>query len=301
MSYQRAPVGALQRWAEYVGNDSYTYENVSPFYEKSLNFTPPNQSKRIANATPEYDLSTLGTGGPLDLTYSNYAQSFSTWLAESFEQVGISPTDGFTSGRLNGSGWLVHSINQTTGFRESSSTAFLQPALVRPNLVVYPKTLAERILFDGVVAKGVQVMTSNTSYTLSAKREVILSAGVFQSPQLLQVSGVGPADLLEQHGIKVVADRPGVGQDMNDHVFYGVTYRVNVQTTSALSYGDALIRAIEEFNNEQNGILANPGGDFAAYENVPEGLRSNFSQSALDGMYPRSRSSFSLFDSEIRR
>ena len=284
MAYQRASVGSLERWADDVGDASYAYENVSPYYYKSLNFTPPNYDRRIANATPDYDISTLGNGGLLDITYPNYAQAFSTWLARALETVGILPTNGFTSGNLNGSSWLVNTIKQTTGFRESSETAFLRPALGQANLFVYTNTLAEKILFNGRVAKGVQVTSGNTSYTLSARREVIVSAGTFQSPQLLQVSGVGPADVLSEHGIDIVANRPGVGHGMNDHIFFGITYRVNVQTSTALSYGQGLQRAIEEFHTEQTGILSSPGGDYAAYEKVPLALRSNFSYGALQGM-----------------
>ena len=283
MAYQRVPEGSLQKWADEVGDASYSYENVFHYYYKSVNFTPPDLVKRIANASPEYDISTLGTGGSLDVTYPNYAQSFSTWMAKAMEAVGILPINGFTSGSLNGSGWLVNTINHTTGNRESSATAFLRPALSRSNLVVFRRTLAEKILFDGKVAKGVQVASANDSYSLLAKKEVIVSAGVFQSPQLLQVSGIGPADLLEEHGIDVVANRPGVGHGMNDHIFYGIAYRVNVQTATSLSYGDNLQRAIEQFKNEQTGPLSSPGGDYAAYEKVPQDLRSNFSPSALQG------------------
>lgn len=281
MAYARTTVGAFEKWADDVGDTSWTYENVSDFYYKSTNFTPPDESKRIANSTPEYDTSTLGTGGPLKVTFANYAQGWSTWIAKAMPQVGIPSINGFTSGKLMGSSWLVSTINHTTGDRDSSETAFLRPFLGRTNLVVYTDTLAERILFDGQTAKGVQVSSGNNSYTISATKEVILSAGTFQSPQLLQVSGVGPADLLKEHGIDIVADRPGVGQGMNDHISFGISYRVNVQTDSALLYGHAMQEAIEEFDNEQNGLLSSPGGDFGGYEKLPLDIRSNFSKQAL--------------------
>lgn len=284
MAYERATVGSFERWAENVGDMSWTYENVSDFYYRSLSFSPPDQSKRIANSTPSYDNSTLGAGGPLKIGYANYAQAWSTWVAKAMVAVGIPAIDGFTSGKLAGSSWLVATINHTDGHRDSSETAFLRPFLGRANLVVYTDTLAEKILFDNSTAKGVQVSTGNNSYTISARKEVIVSAGTFQSPQLLQVSGVGPTDLLKGHGIKVVADRQGVGQDMNDHIYYPITYRVNVQTASALQYGDAMQRAIEQFDNEQDGLLSSPGGDFAGYEKLPQDIRSNFSQQALQRM-----------------
>lgn len=241
--------------------------------------------KRTANSTPDYDASSLGNKGPLDVTYPNYAQALSTWVGKAMSSVGIAPINGFTSGSLNGSGWLVNTIQHTSGFRESSESAFLRPYTDRSNLVVFPNTLAEKIIFDGKVAKGVQVSSRYASNIIHATKEIIVSCGVFQSPQLLQVSGVGPPDLLQEHGIKVIANRPGVGQGMNDHVFFPITYRVNVQTETALSYGtEARQQAIEQFNNEASGLLASPGGDYAAYENVPQELRKNFSPKAIQGM-----------------
>lgn len=283
MAYQRTTVGALERWAEEVGDDAWTYDNVAPYYKKSLNFTPPDMSKRIANSTPSYDQSTLGTGGPLALTYPNYAQSFSTWVAMAMKEVGIPHIPGFTSGYLNGSGWLVNTIDHTTGFRESSEAGYLRPFLNRPNLVVYNATLAEKILFADKIATGVQAFSGNKTFTVSALKEVIVSAGVFQSPQLLMVSGVGPAKVLKQHDIEAVAKLSGVGQNMNDHVFFGIAYKVNVQTANALADPAVYKRAVEQFNNQQAGPLSSPGGDYAAYENVPNELRANFSESTARG------------------
>lgn len=283
MAYQRTTVGALERWAEEVGDDAWTYDNVAPYYKKSLNFTPPDMSKRIANSTPSYDQSTLGTGGPLALTYPNYAQSFSTWVAMAMKEVGIPHIPGFTSGYLNGSGWLVNTIDHTTGFRESSEAGYLRPFLNRPNLVVYNATLAEKILFADKIATGVQAFSGNKTFTVSALKEVIVSAGVFQSPQLLMVSGVGPAEILKQHDIEAVAKLSGVGQNMNDHVFFGIAYKVNVQTANALADPAVYKRAVEQFNNQQAGPLSSPGGDYAAYENVPNEFRANFSESTARG------------------
>ena len=285
MAYQRTTKGALQKWADDVGDPAWTYDNVARYYSKSVSFSPPDMSKRIANATPAYDTSTLGTDGPLKLAYPNYAQAISTWFSKAMDAVGIRPVQGFTSGALDGSAFLVNAINHTDGNRDSSETAFLRPFLSRRNLFVLNGTLAEKIIFDGNTATGVQVSTGNStsSQLIAAAKEVIVSAGTFQSPQLLQVSGVGPATMLKQHNIPIVADRPGVGREMQDHTFYGITYRVNVQTGTALSYGDNLQKAITQFQNEQSGLLSSPGGDLGAYEKVPSSLRSNFSTAAQQG------------------
>jgi len=215
MAYQRGTVSAYQRWADEVGDQSYTFDGLLPYFERSLNFTPPNNFKRGANATPQYDPSTLGAGGqPLDITFPNYALSFSTWIQKALSAIGIQPIDGITSGKLLGSAFNIATINQTTGLRESSETAFLRPALGRPNLVVYTETLAKKILFRRKTAYGVKVDGGNQTFELQARKEVLLSAGVFQSPQLLMVSGIGPKKTLQQYGIPVIADLQGVGQNM---------------------------------------------------------------------------------------
>ncbi|KAL9602096.1 MAG: hypothetical protein Q9219_002092 [cf. Caloplaca sp. 3 TL-2023] len=281
MAYNRGTVGTYQKWADQVGDQSYTFDNLQKYFRKSLNFTPPDVGKRGANATPQYDVATLNQGGPLDVTYSNYAQGSSTWVQKGMEAIGILPQNGFTSGSLNGSSWVLATINHTLGIRESSETAFLRPALDRPNLRVYNQTLAKKIVFNGKVAKGVQVDQNGRQSSISARREVIVSGGTFQSPQLLMVSGIGPAATLEKFKIKVVADRPGVGQNMWDHVLFGPSYRVKVQTSSALAMGNNLALAEEEFIEQQDGLLASPGGDFLGYEKVPANLRQNFSRQAL--------------------
>ena len=262
MAYTRGTVDSYQKWADEVGDQSYTFDNIQQYFKKSLNFTPPDIAKRGANATPEYDMSTLAQGGPLDITYSNYAQAIATWFQKGMQAIGILPQNGFTSGYLNGSSWVLATINHTNGFRESSETGFLQPALGRPNLKVYNETMAKKILFHGRKATGVSVESGGKPFTITASREVIVCGGTFQSPQLLMVSGVGPASTLRQHGIKVIADRPGVGQNMWDHILFGPSYRVNVQTASALAFGDNLQVAGEEFIHQQDGLLASPGGDF---------------------------------------
>jgi choline dehydrogenase-like flavoprotein len=95
--------------------------------------------------------------------------------------------------------------------------------------------MAKKILFAKTKATGVQVLSKGATTNLQAKREVIVSAGAFQSPQLLMVSGVGPKRALSKLNIPVVVDRPGVGQGMQDHVFFGPSYRVNLPTITRLA------------------------------------------------------------------
>lgn len=285
MAYHRGTKGSYKKWADLVGDDTYTFENFGPYFDISLNFTEPG-STRAKNATAEFDPSTIGNGkGPLKLTFSNYANAMSSWVQKGLEEIGIKPQKGFTSGTLNGSSYVLESIDATLQTRESSETAYLQPALEKTSLQVYQSTLAKRILFDSTKkATGVVVDSNGLSYMLSAKREIIVSAGAFQSPQLLMVSGIGPKESLEKHGIPVVADRPGVGQNMWDHVLMGPSYRINAITSSSLAIPDFLHEAENLYNEKQEGILTNSGGDFLAWEKIPSQLRSSFPNSTLSAL-----------------
>lgn len=215
MTYQRPTEGSHQMWADRVGDQSYNWRNFLPFYQRSVDFTPPDMTKRAANSTPEYDQAANGDGGPLSVTFPNYAQALSSWVQRGFRELGFRSINGFNSGRLFGASYVTATIDARTQTRASSESAFLQPAMDRNNLIVYHSTLAKKINFDGSrKAVSVVVNTEGVEYTLSANQEVILSAGTFQSPQLLMVSGVGPAATLQRYNIPVVANRPGVGQNM---------------------------------------------------------------------------------------
>lgn len=290
MAYHRGTKGTYKKWAEQVGDDSYTFDNFGPYFEKSLHFTPARDS-RAQNASANYDLKTLGNGkGPLSITFSNYANAMSSWVEKGLAEIGIKPQkEGFTTGKLEGSAYVLENIDPDTQIRESSETAFLRPALRNTGLMVYQSTLAKRILFDAKKrATGVVLKSEGRSkYVLSARKEIIISTGAFQSPQLLMVSGVGPKSTLNRHNIPVVADRPGVGQNMWDHVLMGPSYRINAITSSSLADPEFAAEAARLFNEKQEGILTNSGGDFLAWEKISR-LRSfdNRTRATLDAYFP---------------
>ena len=118
-------------------------------------------------------------------------------------------------------------------WRESAAVAFLRPAMARPNLTVTTRAQATRVLLQGTRAVGVEWSEQGRKQTARANREVILSAGAVQSPQLLQLSGIGPAELLRRHGIAVVADLPGVGENLQDH--YQARTIVRLRTRNSLN------------------------------------------------------------------
>jgi choline dehydrogenase len=279
MAYAHTTKGALAKWASDVGDAAYAYENAQRLYRKSTHLWAPPNSLRFANATPQFDFKADGAnaGGPLDVSYPNYGQPWATWVAKAMNAVGIPNTASFVNGKLMGSAWMTATINPRNGHRASAATAFATPYLSRPNLRILNSTLAERVLFNAQKkATGVSVSDATANYTVKARKEVILAAGVFQSPQLLLLSGVGPKETLDKYAIPVIANRAGVGRNLNDHVYYGVSYRVNVQTTSSLMYGTTAADAGAQWNTNGTGLLSSPGGDYFGYEKVPASLRTGF-------------------------
>ena len=290
MIYQRGTIGSYQLWADMVGDDSYTFNNFLPYFEKGICFTPPNMDARAANATPLYDASVMGNcSGPLSVSYSNYAYSFGSWAIKGLQALGIQQVPGFSSGSLFGSSFVQSTIDATSQTRDSSETSYLRSALDLPNYTVYPLTQVKKVTFDAnKKATGVDVDTLGSRWHIGAKKEVIVSAGVFGSPQLLQVSGIGPASLLNSLNIPVVADRPGVGQNMQDHVYYGPSYKVVGTTISSITNQEYAAEATREYQTNATGVLTNPGNDVIAWEKIPDPVRGTLSQNARDTLdqYP---------------
>lgn len=179
-SNYRGTVGSYQAWADQVGDQSYTWENMLPYFKKSIVFTPPDTSKRAPNASVVFNSNAFeASGGPLQLSYPNFALPFSSWAAQACAAVGLTATDDFASGALVGSGYNAITADPLDSTRSSSETSFLQEAIDTSSLQVYLSTQALRILFDDTkTATGVNVSTSGESYVLTATKEVIISAGV---------------------------------------------------------------------------------------------------------------------------
>ncbi|CZS97194.1 related to choline dehydrogenase [Rhynchosporium agropyri] len=127
---------------------------------------------------------------------------------------------------------------------------------------------------------GALVSSKGVSYMLNATKEVIVSAGAFQSPQLLMVSGIGPEEELVKHNISCIADRPGVGQNMWDHVLFGVTYEIKLATTSSLQDPVTAAHASDEYNKNKTGILTTNNADYLGWEKIPLHYQANLSANA---------------------
>ena len=181
-----------------------------------------------------------GAGGPLRVEDPKDPSPVSLAFLDAAVAAGMPLTDDFNGIRQTGAS--LYQLTQKKGRRASAATAFLKPALRRPNLTVRTGAMVQRILVEHGRAVGVEVAHEGRLEALYADREVIVCGGAVNSPQLLMLSGIGPADHLREHGIEVVADRPAVGENLHDHLITGLHYELRepVSLVNADRFGSVL-------------------------------------------------------------
>jgi choline dehydrogenase len=213
--YVRGQHEDYDRWRQH-GNLGWGFDDVLPYFKKAEDQT---------RGADDFH----GTGGPLPVSNLGHPDPISAAFVEAAVEAGIPRNPDFNGATQEGAGFF-----QTTtrgGRRASTAVAYLRPAKTRANLHVETSAHAEKILFEGRRAVAVAYRCAGIPRTARARREVLVASGAFNSPQLLQLSGVGPADLLRQHGIEVVLDAPGVGHDLQDHMQVRVVMRCSQAIT----------------------------------------------------------------------
>jgi choline dehydrogenase-like flavoprotein len=161
---------------------------------------------------------------------------------EAAAQCGIPPTDDFNTGNNEGCGYFQ--VNQKDGKRWSAASAYLKPALRRSNLTLFTHALADRLVFEGRRATGIEVIVDGTRRVIRARREIILSAGAVASPALLERSGIGGGVRLQALGVPVLADLPGVGENLQDHLQIRPIYKVRGVRTLNVDYQSLVKRGL---------------------------------------------------------
>src|SRR2546421_2171109 len=208
MVYMRGNRRDYDHWHE-LGNEGWSYSDVLPYFKKAEN------EERGAS---EYH----GTGGPLNVTDHRTLNPLSHAFVAAGVEAGIPLTNDFNGSEQDGVGF--YQVTQREGLRHSAAVGYIHPILSRPNLTLQTQALVTSILFEGTRAAGVTYLQQGEKQQVNANKEVILSGGAINSPQLLLLSGIGPADHLKEQGIPLVADLPGVGQNLQDHPAIVVLY-----------------------------------------------------------------------------
>lgn len=204
MAYVRGHQLCFDAWAEAAGA-SWSYLEVLPYFLRAEDNSRGRSDRH-------------NTGGPLAVSDTTDPHAGHLAFLEAARDMGFAARpDWDFNGPQQEQGAGFYQKNIRAGRRHSAATAFLAPVLKRPNLVVWPETRLLRLTTSGRRITGVEVARGKTVERITAAREVIVAAGVIESPKILMLSGIGPADELRSHGIDVVADLPGVGANLHDH------------------------------------------------------------------------------------
>ena len=214
--YIRGQHEDYDHWRQ-LGNTGWAFTDVLPYFRRA------EDQERGADELH-------GTGGPLAVSNVCEPHPLCEAFLEAAEQTGIPRNDDFNGPTQEGAGYFQ--LTAKNGRRWSTAAGYLKQARKRSNLKVELNALATRVLFEGRRAVGIEYRQGAVTRTAYADGEVILAGGAFNSPQLLQLSGVGPADLLLRHGIAVLADMPGVGSDLQDHLQVRMQFRCTEPITA---------------------------------------------------------------------
>jgi choline dehydrogenase len=211
MLYLRGQRRDYDEWARLTGDPAWSWERVLPVFKRS----------------EDYHLGaseTHGAGGEWRVERQRLSWELLVAYREAMAQAGIPKTDDFNRG--DNEGCAFFEVNQRRGVRWSAAKGFLRPAMTRPNLTVMTDALVKRVRLDGRRALGIECLRGGEEAFAAARAETILAAGAIGSPQLLQLSGVGPGALLRMHGIPVAHELAGVGENLQDHLQLRMAFKV---------------------------------------------------------------------------
>jgi choline dehydrogenase len=213
MVYVRGQPGDFEDWRAH-GNPGWGWEDVLPYFRKMEDFAGGAEGGR-------------GVGGPLHVSdVSRECHPMCAHFLAACDEIQLHRNDDFNGTDTEGVGF--YQITMKGGFRMSAARAYLRPVMRRANLRVEMRAQATRILFEGKRAVGVEYRQGGSLHRAHAAGEIILAAGSVASPQLLMLSGVGPAESLRRHGVELVEDRPAVGRNLQDHLCIDHLYRSKV-------------------------------------------------------------------------
>jgi len=253
MLYVRGHRWDYDHWAS-IGNRGWSYDEVLPYFKRA-------EGSEIFHGDAYH-----GNDGPLGVTYPRHGSPLNAMFTAACAQQGVHPTPDYNG--FMQEGCFPYQVTHRNGERCSAAKAYLTPNLSRPNLKVVTHATTTRIVLEGKRAVGVEYLQGNEALTVRARREVVLSGGAFGSPQLLMLSGIGPGEELQRHGIAARHVLPGVGQNLQDHIDYVQGWRTRASAdTFGLSPAGVLhiARAIGEWRSRRSGMITSTYTEAGAF------------------------------------
>jgi choline dehydrogenase-like flavoprotein len=264
MVYIRGNKWDYDNW-ETLGATGWSYDDVLPWFRKS-------EGNARAGSSSEFD-AYHGGDGPLSVVDQKWANPGSLAFVEAARRLQLPVNTDFNGARQEGFG--IYQTTQKNGERWSAARAYVDPAKDRANLDVRTHALVRRIIIENGRARGVEYERAGKVVQVFARGAVVLSAGAFGSPQILQLSGIGPAGMLMEQGVEVIADRAEVGANLQDHIDYvsGFATKSNHSFGSSLAGTMRMARAVLEHRRKRTGILttcwAEAGGFWKMMPDAP--------------------------------
>lgn len=252
MIYQRGNPEDYNGWAK-LGNEGWAWEDVLPYFMKS------EHQERGASECH-------GVNGSLNIADLRNPNPLSLAFVEAAHQAGLIKNDDFNDGQQEGVG--LHQVTQKDGMRHSTAHAFLYPALQRENFTAIPFAMVTKLLFDGTRCTGVNYIKDDEEHQAMASQEVIVCGGAINSPQLLMLSGIGDRHHLEEFGIPLVKDLPGVGRNLQEHLRVFVAHLSKEPVSLALRT-DEIQKDL--YNREKQGLLTSNVGEAGAFVKLNPG------------------------------
>ncbi|KAI4721652.1 FAD/NAD(P)-binding domain-containing protein [Aureobasidium sp. EXF-10727] len=242
MAYLRAQAAQIDAW-EHLGNDGWNWESLLPYYKQSEHFQIPTEEQCAAGAA--YDIAVHGTTGPLKTGWNNglLDGNVTSLINATYTSLGLPYMEEVNGGNMRGFTRYPATVDRELNIREDAARAYYLPIQNRTNLDLYTNSVVQRMTWDKDSsdskprANGVEFTdASGNKKTISAKKEVILSAGALRSPLILELSGIGNSAILEQHGIDVKVDLPFVGENLQDQTTGAGAYSSNTSFSGTADY-----------------------------------------------------------------
>lgn len=249
MIYMRGNRADYDGWRA-AGCDGWGYDDVLPLFKRA------EHNERLRD-------SFHGQGGPLNVADLRFRHPLSEMFVAAAQAAGIPANADFNGAQQAGCGF--YQVTQKDGARWSAASAYLRPALPRPNLQVVTRALTTRIRIERGRATGVDYIHEGQMHTAQAAREVILCGGAINSPQLLLLSGIGPAAELERAGVKPVHDLPGVGKNLHDHFLTALRYEITSPVSLHGATPQMLAAAQQAFETQRAGPLTSNIAEAGAF------------------------------------
>ncbi|KAF7165948.1 hypothetical protein CNMCM6106_001920 [Aspergillus hiratsukae] len=224
------PASDFEAWKA-MGNEGWGAEDMAPYLRKFHTFSPPSKATAELLGVNRYmNASNQGCDGPVPVSLPDVYGPFNKAWDETFARLGWQTDADPIEGRKLGAFTAPLTVDAKTGKRGYAAAYYTPKIAARPNLRLITETMVERVLLtkqDGdVVATGVQVKTHDGTREIHAKKEVIICAGTLNTPQLLELSGIGNAELLQKHGIAVMIHNPSVGENLQDHCISSINFEI---------------------------------------------------------------------------